>query len=69
VHTPRCLLGTVKLHSRVRDNSCRVGAIAFKNAWDALVHPNSLETLYSSTVFSIQGVLNLPSTSQPLLTA
>jgi len=33
VHTPRCLLVTVKLHSRARDNSCTVGAIAFKKAW------------------------------------
>jgi hypothetical protein len=40
VHTPRCLLVTVKLHGRVRDNSCTVGAIAFKKAWDALILPN-----------------------------
>jgi hypothetical protein len=32
--------GNCKLHSRVRDNSCTVGAIPFKKAWDALILPN-----------------------------
>jgi hypothetical protein len=40
VHTPRCLLVTVNLHGRVRDNSCTVGAISFKKTWDALMLPN-----------------------------
>jgi hypothetical protein len=39
-HALGCLLITVKLHSRIRDNSCAVGAIAFEKTMDALTLPN-----------------------------
>jgi hypothetical protein len=69
VHTAKCLLTTVKLHCRVKDNSCKAVAIAFAKARDAIILPNQLQILYSSTIFWIEWVLNLPSTSQPFLTA
>jgi hypothetical protein len=39
-HALGCLLITVKLHSRIRDNSCAVGAIAFEKTGEALTLPN-----------------------------
>lgn len=62
-HALGCLLITVKLHSRIRDNSCAVGAIAFEKTVDALTLPNWLQTLYSSTIFRVERVLNLWTTT------
>jgi hypothetical protein len=39
-HALGCLLITVKLHGRIRDNSSAVGAIAFEKTGDALTLPN-----------------------------
>jgi hypothetical protein len=49
----------IKLH-------CKVGAIAFEKAKDAIILSNQLQNLYNVIVFWIETVLN---TSQPLLSA
>jgi hypothetical protein len=51
---------TVKPHCRVKDNSCKAGAIAFAKARDAIILPNQLQILYSSTIQELQIARALP---------